>query len=305
MTTLARTFARIYGPSISHSGLRNAIVALAGSSLGPANNIPIFYHEAFQRACHSLHRKLSNEVDESDLLVTYLLAAWSVSIDDMEGVEVHANGMLAIMRRLLEEQSCLFSTSGLSPLWSLARDGILWGAGWSSDKSFVKRLAHDFLVLLGPKTIQQRQRYEEEFKAVHGDGMWAMLGTELYLLNICLGVINQRFLEGTSKQDAYMESILVEAKAFLSSLDQKRRDARIESALESRNTGEQWQIGVDKLSFFAMFYELIHLLLSRLVVAALEGPSIREGLCSMEGLAASASLVSAFRQGKDFFVFTK
>src|SRR5271169_3107577 len=116
--------------------------------------------------------------------------------------------MLAIMEHLLKKQSDLFSTSELSPLWALARDGILWSTGWSSDKSLVKRLVHDFRVLLGPKTIQQRQRYGEEVKGVHAHSMWVTLGTEMHLLRFCLGAMNERFLEGTLVQDAYMESIL-------------------------------------------------------------------------------------------------
>jgi hypothetical protein len=67
---------------------------------------------------------------------------------------MHVNGVLQIMRLLATK------TMPLITFWPLIRDEILWTADHLGMKTLIDSSAHDFRQLLGPKSIDQRKKYE-------------------------------------------------------------------------------------------------------------------------------------------------
>ena len=163
LDVLARMLARIYSPSIRHSGLRNIIIALMMSKSGSRTSYspsPL-EQQHVDITLRELSQKLSNPstIDEGDIFVSYLLAVWYGEVDSA-AIKVHVQGLFAIMRHL--SQNPEFFNSPMAPFWALLRDEILWLTRKSADFS---RICQDFRDILGPKTIQQRQKYEQELRA--------------------------------------------------------------------------------------------------------------------------------------------
>ena len=304
LDVLARVFARIYGPSISHPGLRNMIIALLKSKSG--NRTSKYPTLSGQRHVDitfgELTQKLSNpsKIDEGDIFVSYMLAIWYSDIDSAV-IEVHVKGLFAIMRHL--SQNTTFLSSPMSAFWALLRDEILWITRKSANYA---NTCQDFRDILGPKTIQQRQKYENELrtaanfrrssaKLFHGRSMY----TSIHTLMESARIINQCQL---SVCDSLIESVLVELQVEYRLFEQKHHEVFLDLELRPLETGgyvKNWQ---EERTIIGRLHDLIVLNVCRLAAVSLEAASIQQGLRSPEGIAASTSLISVLRKARAFLL---
>ena len=195
----------------------------------------------------------------------------------------------------------------MAPFWALLRDEIIWLIRKSVNCS---RICQDFREILGPKTIQQRQRYENELRATmrpeylpfnakvfFGRSMHTSVHTMLESARI----INQRYPIQILSQDSLIESVLVELHVEQSLLEQRGHEELLELELAPLQKGEyveNWRV---ELTIVERIHDLILLNVCRLVATALEAPSIQQGLSSSKGITASASLISILRRSMAFF----
>lgn len=254
-----------------------------------------------------LTKKLSNpaDVEESDILVAYLLAVWSEDVDS-SATDVHIEGVLAIMRHLQRKMGDSFSTSPMAPFWALLRDEILWRKRKSP--SFY-RLCQEFRSILGPKTVQQRQRYELELRAAmmvdikhpnpkifFGRTMYSSIHTLMESSKI----INERFQLPGSVQDPLIESVLVELHVEQVLLEQRGHESLLELELKPLSGGnyvEDWRV---ELTIIERLHDLIAIYVCRLATLGLEARTVREGLESTECQAAAAMLKSVVKRARAF-----
>jgi hypothetical protein len=311
LDVLARVLARVYGPSISYPGPRHMIIALLISKSGfrTAPTCPTqLERQHVDIVIGELLRKLSNptEIDESDIFVAYMLAMWSSQTNSASATEVHVEGVLAIMRHLSQKPENSFYASPMTPFWALLRDEIIW---LTRKFSCCHRMCQDFRDILGPKTIQQRLRYENELRAAmtpesrlcdtkvfFGRSMHTSVHTPVELARI----INQRYPLQDSSQDPLLESALIELQVEQALLEQRGDEQHFELELAPLQKGEyvkDWKV---ELSVVERIHNLIILNLCRLATIALEAPSIQQGLSSSRGIAASTSLISILRRSRAF-----
>ena len=310
LDVVARLFSRVYGPSIPYRGLRHIIIALFMSRSGTrtAAGCPSLVEQRHvDVAFAELSRKLSNptEIHESDIFIAYLLALWSGDVDPA-ATEVHIEGVVAIIRHLSREMGCQFLSSPMGPFWALLRDEILWlTRKWNN----YHRLCQDFRDILGPKTVQQRQKYESGLriatlsqpqytngKIFFGRSIYTSVHTLIELAKI----IDRGYLR--SVEDPIIESILVELHIEQNSIEQQGHETLLDLDLMSLQHGEyvsDWKIEARVVEHI---HDLIILYLCRLATLALEAPSIEDGLGSSAGVAASAALLWTLCRGRGFFL---
>ena len=255
-----------------------------------------------------LTRKLSSPINihESDIFVAYLLALWSGDIDPT-ATEVHVHGVVAIMRHLCRKLGPRFLSSPTAPFWALLRDEILWLTRKSN--SYL-RLCQDFRNVLGPKTVQQRQRYENELRAaIHqprdpnakvlfGRSMCTSVHTMMELAKL----IDLQYPEQCSVQDPIVESILVELHIEQQVIEQQNHEELLDLELKPLQVGEYVEDCDVEVSVIERLHDLVVLYVCRLATLGLEAPSIMHGLRSSEGLTATSALLSVLRRGRAFIL---
>ena len=303
LDVLARVLARIYGPSISHPGVRNMIIALSMSKSGSrTSKYPTMSEQRHvDITFRELTKKLSNpsEIDEGDIFVSYLLAVWNGDIDSA-AIEVHVQGLFAIMRHL--SQNITFSSSPLAPFWALLRDEILWLTRKSANCS---KMCQDFRDILGPKTIQQRQRYENELRAAadfRRSGAKVFYGRSMYTsvhtMMESARIINQC---QSSVHDPLIESVLVELQVEYRLVEQKHHEHFLDLELSPLQRGEYVKSWKEELTIIGRLHDLIVLNVCRLAAISLEAVSIQQGLRSPRGIEASTSLDLNITKDQGFF----
>jgi hypothetical protein len=320
LDVLARLCGRVYGLAIGQRGLRHMIIAILMSKSRSHPQVPealdnpkfdALPSETEQRhidiVMGDLTKKLSNpaDVEESDILVAYLLAVWSEDVDS-SATDVHIEGVIAIMRHLQRKMGDSFSTSPMAPFWALLRDEILWRKRKSP--SFY-RLCQEFRDILGPKTVQQRQRYERELRAAmmvdikhpnpkifFGRTMYSSIHTLMESAKI----INERFHYQRTDSDPLIESVLVELHVEQVLLEQRGHESLLELELRPLNKGhyvEDWKV---ELTIIERLHDLIAIYVCRLATLGLEARTVTDGLESTEGQAAAAMLKSVIKRARAF-----
>lgn len=302
MDVLARVLSRVYTPSITHPGLRNIIIAhLMSSSGSRESKYPTLLEQGHvDITIRTLVQKLSHpsEIDEGDIFVSYLLAVWYINIDPT-AINIHVQGLFAIMRHL--SQRVGFTTSPMAPFWALLRDEILWLTRRSNN---CYRICQDFREILGPKTIQQRQTYENELrtaaqfcrpnsKVFYGRTMNSSVHTFMDTARI----LDQHEL---STQNPLVESVLVELHIEHRLVEEKRHEDFLESELAPLQNGQYVKDYHVELTIIERLYELIFLHVCRLTIIALEATSIQQGLHSTEATVSTTSLLSVLRRAREF-----
>jgi len=307
LDVLARVFARVYGPSMTHGGLRHIIIALLMSRSGTRTSGCAVEQRHVDGTFAELARKLSSpsNIHESDIFVAYLLALWSGDIDPA-ATEVHVEGVVAIMRHLWRKLGSEFLRSPMAPFWALLRDEILWLTRKSNN---YQRLCEEFRNMLGPKTVQQRERYERELrgamirysqdpnpKIFFGRSM----GTSVHTMMELARIIDQRYPDQWSIQDPLIESILVELHIEQHTIEQQRNEERLDVELKPLQLGNYVENCDVELDVTERIHDLVVLYVCRLATLGLEAPSIPHGLRSSEGVATSSALLSVLRRGRAF-----
>jgi len=311
LDVLARLFSHVYGPSMPYGGLRHIIIAIFMSRSGTrtAAGCPSLVERRHVDVTFAeLSRQLSNPtaIHESDIFIAYLLALWSCDVDPT-ATEVHIEGVVAILRHLSRKMGCQFLDSPMFPFWAFLRDEILWLARkWNS----YHRFCQDFRDILGPKTIQQRQRYESELRRVamlsqpqDTDGkifFGRSINTSVHTMIELAKVIERGYHR--SEQDPIVESILVELHIEQRSIEQKGRETLLDLDLKPLQHGDyvaDWEIEARVVDHI---HNLIVLYLCRLATLALEASSIEDGLGSPAGVAASAALIWILYRSRGFFL---
>ena len=313
MDVFTRLLARIYGPSIIHPALRHAIIALLISKSGTRTTSMCPTQRERQHVDISfakLAQRLANpvEVDESDIFAAYMLAIWSINIDDSANTEIHIAGVIAIMHHLSQKLGSVFFASPMAPFWALLRDEIIWLTR-KSDK--YHQNCRDFRDVLGPKTIQQRLKYENELRGAMIPRVTApntkiffgrSMHTSVHTMIESARIIDELHQPQVHQPDPIIESIVVELHVEQRLMETKGHQTLLDVELMPIEKGEyvkDWRL---ELTIVERIHNLVVLYVCRLTTIALEAPSIEHGLCSLEGVAASTSLISLLRKARAFFL---
>ena len=102
------------------------------------------------------------KVDKADVFVAHMLAIWSADMNRV-ATESHIRGVVAILGQLSMNLGHRFSASLMVPFLALMRDEVLW---LTRNSEGCYQLCNEFREILGPKSIQQRQTYENELRGV-------------------------------------------------------------------------------------------------------------------------------------------
>ena len=310
LDVLARVFARVYGPSMSHGGLRHIVIALLMSrsetrmTTGCPTKLELRHVDG---TFAELARKLSipNTIHESDIFVAYLLARWSGDFDP-SATEVHVEGVVAIMRHLWRKMGSQFLSSPMAPFWALLRDEILWLTRKSSN---YYRLCQEFRNMLGPKTVRQRRQYESALRGAMIQPSQDPAATLFFGRSMCTSVhtmmelariIDQRYPEQCSVEDPLIESILVELHIEQDTIALQKHHEHLDVELRPLQFGEYVESDKVELMVTERIHDLVVLYVCRLATLGLEAPSIQHGVRSPEGIAASSALLGVLRQGRAF-----
>lgn len=308
---LARLLARVYNPSIMHEGLRHMLIAFLMSKSGgrATSTCPTQSEQRHVDVVFGeLRQKLSNpmDVDESDIFVAYLLAIWSGDIDPAAR-EIHLRGVVAMMGHISRKMGrAAFLASPMAPFWALLRDEVLFLARKSVN---CNRLCQDFRDILGPKTMQQRQQYENELrgammprfqfsvpKVFYGRSMHSSVHTLMEAARI----VNQRSPLQSTSQDPLIESVLVELHVEQILLEQKGHELLLDLELRELNDGEYVKDWRTEATIIERLHDLIGLYVCQITTIALEAESVLQGLCSSDGIKAAMSLLSIIRRARSF-----
>jgi len=315
---LARLFARVYGPALSHPALRHMVIALLMSKSQiedvddklPCVTVAEQQHIGF--VFGHLRRKLENlsMVDESDILTAYLLAIYSEHRNRGSNViEVHVQGVIAIMRHLARELGTGFLNSSMTPVWALLRDEILWLTRKSPNCSHI---CHAFREILGPKSIQQRRSYENELRTALLPQQRASPDTKIFFGRSMLTSVHtmieaahlvDQLLPNTNNSaslNPLIESVIVELRIEQNKLDQRNHEPPLAIEISPVYDGgyvEDWQT---ELAIIERLHDLYVLLVCRLATLSLDAPSIEQGLETEEARGSLQKLIHYLRLGTAF-----
>ena len=311
---LARMFARMYGPSIAHTGIRYMIIAhlVSKSGLRTTEKCPtlseqryvtITVRELAQKVSHSTE---VNRINESDIFVAYMLAMWFGNINSTT-TEAHVRGVIAFMRHLSTKMGHLFTSSPMAPLWALLRDEILWLIRKSNN---CHRICQNFRDILGPKTIQQRQRYESELQGATIKQMkypkikvffGRFMHTSVHTLIESAKIIDQCHpLQLNS--DPLIESVFVELYIQQHLVEEKRHEPHLSLELNPLEKGDYVDNYRVERTVIDRMHDLLIFHVCRVATIALKAPSIQQGLRSSEGISAIESLTSHICRSNAFLL---
>jgi hypothetical protein len=115
-------------------------------------------------------------------------------------------------------------------------------------------------------------------------------------------IIDQLHEFQVDQPNPLIESIVVELHVEQLVIEKKGHQILLDLELMPIEKGEyvkDWRL---ELAIIERIHDLVVLYLCRLATIALEASSIEHGLCSLEGVAASTSLISVLRKGRAFFL---
>jgi hypothetical protein len=302
MILLAKQFCWRYGLSITHRGLRHAMLANAFTWHG--HNCQLSKRHLSQ-ACKALSRKVKQpaKIDEGDLFSSFLVALWyEYNPWTKNNFTKHAWGILAIMKHLCRTATNNVPSTPFAAFWPLVRDEIL-RVTESLDGRSVSLYA-EFREILGPKTIEQRYRYEKELLR-HSTAVFAgnYLASELdwmvARLPLLLSQHETIYMKRLRKEyyhiDPHLESLLVDSWAVSGSTIQQGLEAKLEP--ENKTVRQNSR---ESSVFTWWVCGLVGLLLLRLSTRALGAVTITQGLCSSEAIADAKSIISICKQPEEF-----
>jgi len=120
-------FATFYGPSISHEGLRYAILACSRRERERTVEPGFSELQYSALAYAALVKRLKNpmDIDDGDIFVSGLLALWSLRVGQSQAFHIHARGVVSLMDYLSHGRPRALSGSTASfCLWPLLRDQL-------------------------------------------------------------------------------------------------------------------------------------------------------------------------------------
>jgi len=229
-----------YGPTISHPGLRFAILACGDRERNRQKGPTIEELEYVGNALRLLTQNLiyPENVEEADLFAAATLALWSMKVGAREKFDKHASGVLSIMKHLSEKEKQGTFTSKFRAIWPLIRDQITTAAeyrhygalrGLGNPFQAIEHLHRDFRFILGPKTIEQRQQFESQLRWPKAKGSPLRLVQQMMILGLQrLETSLEVFLNGFPQvplysaddtHNPYIESALVDSWADVQLFD--------------------------------------------------------------------------------------
>ena len=257
-----------------------------------------------------LGRKLSNpmELDEGDIFVAYLLAIWSGDMDPATR-EIHLKGVVAMMRQMSKRMGGVeFSRSPLAPFWALLRDEVLLLTRKSIN---CNDFCQEFRDILGPKTIQQRQLYENELRDVmtpqfqsssHKVFHGRIMHSSIHTLMDAARFINQRYPLRHYSEEPLLESVLVELHVEQILLEQMGHESFLDLELRELKGGGYLMDWHKEATIIERLHDLIGLYVCQITTIALSAESVPEGLWSANGMRACASLLAVIRRARTFLL---
>ena len=266
---LSRTFAFIYGTSISSESLRHAVLAHAAYSRLESCSVD----KHISRVRQHLIRKRYSSLNEGDLFAVYLLGMLSALRGKPEEFVCHLRGFLSIMKVLRSNDA----PAELSMFWPLARRQFVMCGSWLSDESMMW-FWQESQQVIGSPTITQTGKYCRFWAMETGNPdrapCWSLIDSlcQIYtILRRCLRAAAERQSKNCSGLDANVVPLLSDLKDLLYS-DIQGEVIKYESRVkaEIRN-------GTSDRSTDAYEITLMYRIICFLVVL-LEAPSILASL---------------------------
>jgi hypothetical protein len=228
---LFKKFAAHYTQTISHPGLRHAMLACSTRQqyrrITPVSEELVHAWEARKTLIEKFQSPAS--FDEGDLFVTTFLALWSLQANRTKEFDQHIQGVIAIMGRLRNKRGCAFTE-----FWPLIRDQITTAAEfrqyvspWDTELEAVETLHEAFRDILGAKTAEQRETFEKQLNQATYIG--SPLETFRQMTSLCI-LRTYRFFEifriqsspsdGNIGLNPFVESALVDFAADVQFFDE-------------------------------------------------------------------------------------
>jgi hypothetical protein len=290
---LLRRMAVSYSPSINSQPLRHAVLALSAAFL-PRSNISyvdrLEYHKT--AACTSLRKKLSSNVDESDLFAVCLLAVLSGLYREINEFGVHRSRFVSIMKELCRK---IRHQGGLSPLslyWPLARDMILRDCRSIDCNENALSFCYFSQELMGPQNFAARGRYFSELYGISSERLRLHTYSQSILMHSlllrrCFRDTVYRQLQGQLKCSFVVTSIVSEVGNDLHSPE----ITRIRQEIFPSDSLEGAAIELDPAWGNSFIYTILLHHFCELLIVYLKADSILQSAGSLEATRAASSLV--------------
>lgn len=274
---LTKKFAFVYGPSISSTSLRHAMLACAAFTLREQNDIALLEVHV-DRANRALRTRPT--YSEADLFAAYLLAAMNARRHNLTHFKVHLLGFAAILEELKNGEHLV--PDSLSVFWPYARNDLIWH-GRSIGDDVILTFWDRTQASLGSPTFGQSERFCQQLAMERRRpdlvGQWS-LTESLYqactILKRCLRLTAHRQCHGLTGLDDTVSARLGETKRVLNSFETQQMVARFEREMMMKGVKEGTSMeGLGELWLPSFLYHI-----SSFLISLLEAPSIFQGLCS-------------------------
>ena len=295
LTNLFRRFSVTFGPSISKSSLRQAILAW-GAAFAPFSDHSGYSRmiEYSNRTFNTIRTKSIATIDEADLFATFLLSLLSCIYDDITTFKIRLYGFVEVAKEVHRKKYEDEYHPYLSTFWPLARDMIFEGIrrfGTSLElRPLVVWFCRECNKTIGPQSLIRRADYLMDFFGFDSNREYAFsqsVWTYSRLLRVCFRATVYRQLTGKTNMDSAVASTVFELKADLRSTEA----LSIVTHISSVNSGRVERRGcfvdprIDLLRFSLFVYRFCELLIS-----LLEARTLIEGTLSDEAISAALAL---------------
>lgn len=287
-----QTFVPIYGQSIKHFALREAIIAVVTRrhhEIAPSTS---FHLVRANSAIAALANKLYNPalLDEGDLLVSCLLILWSTQEKNARNFLVNVNGFASIMEHLSDRVGGRVESYELAILWHLARDLIY---SISRYEFFIdpecERFGQVLRLVLGTKRITPYARYTEVVYPNRFDysPLTLLLPLSHYFDHLLETLIRHAVFQ-TGKTN-----VAPQPSQSFKDIDDDLKGS--EAAELERLCCQYVTMNTFHVVSWTLAYALVmlYLHLSRQVCQLLNAPSIVEGLTAPEGLETATKIIDS------------
>lgn len=302
---LFQKFGFYYGPSISHRGLRAAVLAYGEAmSISSPDNVSQSLKFAATARRELIGTLLSPAlIGEAELFTSALLALVEAIGGESGAFELHIHGFLAIMRHLAQNLK-LGKTYSMVIFWPLARDAIYFhSAVFFKEEIRWEKFASDIRQILGFETFEQQQRYEKELADTADStshipliGLVTTTMQQIALLGHSLQSVAQRGVWGLFEEDAAPAIVYRSLKDEIIPIEEDEALAYVEICLGMLQEGVEEMTAEDQLAVQSLVGQyarlLILLALRRFLLISVSQMSIGEGILSIEARDAGRNYIS-------------
>ena len=282
----------VFGASINHTSLREAILAFAAAFLPSHSRFELSECHA-RRACRVLITTNCSAFAEADLFAAGLLTIQNAFCRNEQQFSVYLQIFMRIMQSLVKgstDNEAMFTRN----LFPVIRDMILEGSRFLTENSndLVLQFCYRYQEVVGQQNFTGQEIYKKEFFGFESRELafYRCLWEQFRLLRRCFRHVVIRECYGNSQKEVHVQSIILEIKDYLDSTDVREIITQIATKQIMNRAALQDPLHYGGLTFTTLIYRF-----SCLMISLLQGETIILGTASVDAIARATSLLELIR----------